>query len=314
MVRKKIFDLSKKYPEFQKGYLYKNFKKFIQIYGLKFKIKYKHILIHIIIKKVKLLNGGFYYSMIYDIPHRTTHLTPFIINFNQSNETYIANIQKTDNLSGTQLVQICLEINRILGAEKTFLSDGAHVQCDKTNDSMDLSFIKLLERNKTFYMNLGFHFENSNNINEVNNLIKNIRSIQTKDLIQEFETSLDLIIKIIKDNYKKKLEIIIDNSSLTKIDEIYSENPRSKIKNILIECMDVLNILYKYKNVNKFYKILVQTFKESCDEYSILSNYIVDNSRIKLIYNHKTISRDYIRNFNFLKFYRHTSEYSYTFW
>jgi hypothetical protein len=60
------------------------------------------------------------------------------------------------------MVQICLEINRILGVENIFLGDGTQVKCEKNNEKMDLSLLKLIERGMTFYMNLGFDFDVTN--------------------------------------------------------------------------------------------------------------------------------------------------------
>jgi len=330
----KVFNLSKKYSLFKYGDLQKNLDIFYKEYGKYFKIKYDNIIIDVSLIKLKLLEGLPFYRMKYDIQHRTHNLCPFIIDFidphkmEKNNNTYIADIHKTDIISGKELIKICLKINEILGSEKTYIGDGTQVKCDKTDEYMDLSFIKLIEKNSTYYMNLGFDFDVINNnqyifymrhknkdklIKEINSLIKNIRKIKTYDLIKEYNKTLELIILIIKDNYEKKFEILLDNSYPVVRDQIYVENPKEKIMSIFSECIKVLEILNKYKDEHKFYKILIKLFKEYCDEYLILFNNIIVNNRVKIIYGNNIIKRDYILNFKFLMNYRYNYSYSYTF-
>ncbi len=328
----KIFDLEKDYG-YKKGDLQNNLIDFEKKFGNRFDIKYKNNKYEIILNKVKLPNGLEYYKMVLDIPHRTTKLTPFIIDFFdnikavKNNNSYITNIQKTDRLSGTDLVKICLQINKILGAEKTLISDGAEIYCDKSNEPMDLSFIKLLEKDKTFYMGLGFEFEITNTQfpyyrienktqleNHVNKIIKNIRKIKTIGIIREYTNTLELMTEIITDNYKKKFEILLmDFNSINKQGYIYVEKPETKINEIILESKQVLDILNKYKDEKQFYKILVKIFRDNCDEYVILYKYIVENLRTQIIYGNNKITRDYVNDFNELITYRYIYLYSYTF-
>lgn len=74
----------------------------------------------------------------------------------------------------------------------------------------------------------------------------------------------------------------------------------------------MLEILNKYKNIDKFYLILVKTFRETCDEYTTLIKYILENNRTKIIYDKTLIKRNYIIDFFLLKNLRY-SMYSYTF-
>ncbi len=333
--KENIFDLSKNYKEFIKGELQNNLIKFKKIFGDKFKIKYENFEIDVVLKEIKLVSGIKFFRMYYDIPYRKSDLFPFIIDFidninlKKNNFSYIAHIHRTDMISGTNIVKICLEINRILGAKKTILSDGTLIVCDKNNSELDLSFIKLLERGTTFYMKLGFEFEINTNINmyyrfinknklekEVKRLLHNIRNIKTTNIIKEYENTLNLINKIIKDNYNKKFDIIYDSSNPSLTNEYYSENPKEKINSILYECKEVLDILNKYKNIDKFdkfYKVLIELFNNSCDKYSILLSYVVNNRRKKIIYDKYIINRKYILDFKYLYIYRDWYLFSYSF-
>jgi hypothetical protein len=327
---KKIFNLSHKY-NYKKGKLQDNLMEFEKEFGNNFQIKYKENILDINFEKIKLPNEIKFYRLTYDIPYRTTNLAPLIIDFfdirnsELNNISYIYNIHKTNKLSGSDLVDICIKINDILGTQKIIVRDGTKVKCNNNQD-MDLSFIKLLEKNKTFYMNFNFDFEIDNNIlpywkwsdkdkflREINRLLTNIKNIKTSDIIKEYEGTLDLINIIIKDNYKGKFNIIISNSEPTRKNEIFIENPKEKIKELFDESKQILDILYKYKNENNFYKILINLFKNNCTEYLILYNYIVKNLRIKIIYNKKIIERKYVEDFDKLIIYKNYT-YSYTFY
>lgn len=330
---KKIFDLNKKYPDYKKGELQNNLINFEKKYGKNFKIKYNDILINVVLEKANTQTDLTFYRMTYDIPKRNTRLLPFKIDFidpilvEKNNNTYIANIQKTDKISGSNMTKICLEINRILGAEKTSLGDGTKVNCDKTNEKMDLSYVKLIEKGMTFYMSLGFDFYVDEKIQysyplifsdknkfkkEINKIIYNIRNIETQDIIEEFETTMELLNKIIKNDDEKNLEIIFGVFNPTHHDLITWYN-NFNIKELMNESIDVLKILHKYKNYKKFYKILIKLFKDACNEYNILYKYIVSNERYKIVYKKTIIVRDYIKDFGLLKSYRNTYSYVYNF-
>ena len=327
----KIFDLSKKY-EYKKGELQKNLVDFEKKFGKKFKIKYNNnIIIDVVLEKAKLNLGNSFYRIIYDIPKRTTDLVPLMIYFvdpltgENNNNTYIANIQKTDKISGSDMVQICLGINRILGADKTSLGDGTKVICDKTKETMDLSFIKLLEKNMTFYMSHGFDFDIRENTylpyrftdkkklkEEISRLIKNIRNNKINEIIKEYEDTMTLLNLVIKNNDEQNLEIVLDISNPSNPNLVmYKEKPN--IKELINESIDILKILYKYKNNNFLYKILVKLFRDSCDEYIILHKYLINNNRLKIIYKNKKIKRDYTKNFSYLLRYREMYPYTYEF-
>ena len=328
----KIFDIThNNYPEYKRDKLIENVSKLYKKFGSKFSIRMNDITIPVSLVKTKLPNGVNFFRLIYDIEHRTTRLTPIIIDFidpikaETNNFSYISSIHRTNDISGTNLIKICLAINKILGAKKTYLGDGTEVLCTKNNQLMDLSYIKLIERGTTFYMNLGFDFEVTDRDwfykkfsstkelkKQIYKLLKKIRTIKTITLIKEYEETLSLLFKIIKDNYKGKFEILYNNSNLTRESEIYSDNSYRKITEIFDECKIILEILNKYKNINKLYLILVKTFRETCDEYTLLNKYIIENDRSKIIYNKTIIKRNYVIDFDLLKNLRY-SYYSYSF-
>ena len=111
---------------------------------------------------------------------------------------------------------------------------------------------------------------------EILKVINNIRKIKTLDLIKEYEKTLDLTTEIIKDNYNKELDIILDNSHPSTIDTYYTDNPKNNINDLILECKTMLELLYKYKNEKYLYKILIDIFKNNCADYSVFNKYIID--------------------------------------
>ena len=332
----KILDLNDKH-DFQQNDLQNNLHKLEETYGNKFIIKYKlgtkEFEIPVIFEQRELPNDIKFYQMTYDIAHRTTSLYPFKIDFydyvraSLNNNSYIANIQKTDKISGTDMLKICLKINEIIGVKKTNLIDATSVMCKK--EEIDLSFVKLLEYDKTFYTKLGFEFEITDNLDplikfndkqklmdEIDRIIKVVRKIKITDIIDEYEKTLSLITKIIKENNKDNVDIMIDNWSTYKnIEEIYKENPFDDIKDIFSECVDVLKLLHKYQSENELlYLLLIKLFKEKCDEYALLYKYIIDNRRTKIIYGDKKIERDYVSDIQMILTYRESYLFSYEFY
>ena len=332
----KILDLNDKH-DFQQNDLQNNLHKIEETHGNKFIIKYKlgtkEFEIPVIFEQRELPNDIKFYQMTYDIAHRTTSLYPFKIDFYDyvratlNNNSYIANMQKTDKISGTDMLKICLKINEIIGVKKTNLIDATSVMCKK--EEIDLSFVKLLEYDKTFYTKLGFEFEITDNLDplikfndkqklmdEIDRIIKVVRKIKITDIIDEYEKTLSLITKIIKENNKDNVDIMIDNWSTYKnIEEIYKENPFDDIKDIFNECVDVLKLLHKYQSENELlYLLLIKLFKEKCDEYALLYKYIIDNRRTKIIYGDKKIERYYVSDIQMILTYRESYLFSYEFY
>lgn len=313
----KIFDLDKK-SEYTKGELHENIEKVYKKYGENIKIKYKDLILDVELKKIKLLNNQEIYQMMYDIKKRTYDLTPFIIEFidpitmEKNNTTYISNIHRTEKISGSEMVKICLRINEVLGAEKTILGDGTKVVCEVNKEEMDLSYLKLLERKKTFYMNLGFDYEITKDRffhvriedkeefrKKINETIDNIRRIKTEEIIEEYEKTMELLVKMIKENYKEKIEM--KKSVWNPIyKDIYIENPESKIIEIIEESKKVLDVLNKYREIEYLYEIMIKIFKKKCDEYVVITKYIVENMRTKIKYGKEKIERKYVKDFSLL--------------
>ena len=145
----KILDILKKY-NFTDD-VQNNIKILLKKFGSKFNIKYKK---HILPVEIYKDNNLKCFKLYYNIENRTYDLFPFNINFidpittELNNNTYIGNIHKTDNISGSEMVKIVMAINKILNVKKTYIHDGTQIKCGTFE--YDLSYMKLLEKNTTF--------------------------------------------------------------------------------------------------------------------------------------------------------------------
>lgn len=81
------------------------------------------------------------------------------------------------------------------------------------------------------------------------------------------------------------------------------------------ECIKVLEILNKNKNKDKefLYEILIYLFKNSCEDYSKIYDYIIGTNRIKMIYGKNIIEKKYIKDFKLLINIFQAHVYSYSF-
>ena len=331
----KILNLNKPNQyNFNKDDITNNLKLLEKKLGKKFIIKYnihnKPISINVILKKTYTLTKIPYYTLNFSIPHRTTRLMNIKLDFidpllnKVNNNSYISNIHKTEMISGSELVKICLKINEILKINKVYIFDGANITCN--NQKLDLTFLKLIEKKSTFYMRFGFDFEitdicsfnymysNKDELKKViNTLIDNIRKIKIKNIIDEYNNTLKLMIKIIEEGNKQKLEIILGDYQPLFSNEYYKEKPEDSISDIINDYKKVIDILNKYKKEKYFYKIIIKLFNNDCINYSNLYKNIIQNNKVKIIYGKTIINREYVKYFDLLMNLRHSYIFSYTF-
>lgn len=317
--------------------LQENLKNIENIYGNRFFIKSiinnKDISIQVDLIQKLLPNDTKYYQLIYDIPNRISSLQPLVIDFidiltnKLNNNSHIFAIHKTDEITGTEMVNLALKINKVFGVEKTDLIDVAKITHNDID--IDLSFIKLIEYNNTFYMRCGFDLHITNHQyptwryefkeklkDKINNLISSIRSIKINDLITEYNNTLDLLNIFVKNiNYSTNNIIIkLENDSIPLENrEKYQKNPEKQIINIFTESYEVLQILNKYNNIEYFYELLIKLFHNNLDEFVILYQHIILNKRTKIIYDNEHINRDYVFDISVLFLLRNVYVYSYIF-
>ena len=331
----KIFNCSTKQNKlgFTKD-VQKNVSLLLKHFGPKFKIKDKKIIVPVRIIKEKFKSSNFkYLSLVYDQPERIHDLIPFKIDFcdkntlEKNNVTYIANIHKTDKISGSVMVTLVLNIQRKLNVEKTYLHDGASVKCNKKK--MYLSQLKMIEKFRTFYMKFGFEmvvkgdyppFRNINKKQQqqyLKTLINNIKAIKIKDVIKDFNKIIYIISEVVKKNDYKNFKIQhLDNIGIiTDVGHYYQNNPKEDIPQIFRDCYLILNILNNTKE-KLLYKYLIKLFndKNKCNDYITIWEYFEQNKYNIISYKKKVVKRDYIELFQLLHASIHWGRsYVYTF-
>ena len=157
----KTFDLSIKI-NFSND-VQRNLKILKKLYGKKFKIRTSKFTVPVILKKEKLLVDGITpYVLIYDIGIYEEKEYPFRILFSDGeppelgNDVHINHIHKTDDISGSEMVNLVLEILKKLQVKYASIYDGTKINCG--DSKMDLSFLKLIEKKRSFYEKFGFRY------------------------------------------------------------------------------------------------------------------------------------------------------------
>ena len=304
-------------------------------YGNKFTIKYNNKLIPVILDRIEYKNLKMkIFQLRYD-DKRIDGLYPFSILFIdpllfvKNNNTYINNIRKSDDLNGTEMVKLVLEINKTLSVNKTYLYDGTTISCG--NNNYDLSFLKLIEKYHTFYMKFGFkyvpksgsrttnHFKSYNELNStIVDIVNKIRKIKIMDIINEYNDTLNLLCDvIIKQDYDNLTIELSDLHSYVISPSIPTQKDDSKesIIGIMEECKIMLDLLSKYKHKKFLYLMCIDLFndKEKCDMYDTVIKYIYANWRYLIKYKNKKITHNYGELFHYLSELRYEFIYCYEF-
>lgn len=269
-----------------------------------------------------------YYALIYDDPKidRTSWLLPFKIDFidnskvlqiynsddthqnsdninkAKNNNCYIANIHKTDTVSGTNMVTALLKLLKMINAENVELHDGTRVTCPTAGEhnEIDLSFFKLLERGITFYQKFGFKFVlNSGEPYYITDF--GTTSNMTRVLQQSLEKFRKIKISYYKDAYIKILDIITDVIKNQDYDNVtvynyhrikpYAKN-KQQIKDYLMNLVTMINdLLAIVKSTKKIYlvDVLIEKFYESCNLYLKLEDIIMRNMLYGVVYKNKAV-------------------------
>lgn len=214
------------------------------------------------------------------------------------------------------MVKFVLRISKILGADIATLSDGARVICDANKSEMGLSFIKLLEKGITFYMNLGFKpdinspfqfkkfITESSMYESLDTILSKIRQIKITDLKKSYLELLDLIMDVTRtcdyDNVNIKL---LGFAGYDPPNYRYPENVRTSIDALFVECRQMLEIL-NMNDETYMYKLLINAFndnKKCGDEYVVLMDYLVYNMTYSIEYKDKSIEREHLKLFPLLE-------------
>ena len=293
--------------------MYDNLQKNIKIihkqYGNKFILKYDNILIpcHLYINKNSWLQ---YYILEYDIDVIIESLLPFKIYFidyfsqELNDNCYIANIHKTNEITGTNMMNIILKFIKILNVKKVMLHDGATVTCNKNGIKFGLSFYKLIEKGITFYEKFGFKLTKKNDnsfhlqtiykddkymADKLKELLIKFNNIKIADLITLYRSILKVLFQVINDQDYKNLTIFIFDKSkklIIPVDEL-----NTKVTGMINEINIILGLLLNSKHIY-FRDLLIDFAQYECNKYTLLDELVLNNMNHKIIYNPSTDSAE----------------------
>jgi hypothetical protein len=317
-----VLDLNKPPHVFNQG-LQLNLLKLYELYAPSFKIKYKKTLIEANIVYRKLTNGVKFLNIFNGDKTRDFLLRPFSIDFVDAvkaefnNNVYIANIHKIENISGSEMVNMCIALCKLLGAHTIQIGDGAKIECNK--EEYDLSFLKLIETRKTFYMRFGFEndinnayhrFKNIQDLKRVRNeIIDNIRSVKTSDIIAEYSNTLAILSKCIIEDGGDRFNVFLSDSDLVEKDNFYRKSDAASYKHmsdLFTECYEMLSLLRNYSSYKLLWKLMVYLFSSDCENYGLIEKYIIKNTRSEIRYGGKVVKRYYVNDFIILRKLRYS--------
>lgn len=301
-------------------------------YGKEFMVKYRDIIYPVIMSKFIInTNGLTGYRLYYNVSKPHSYLKPFEIFFidplqkKLNNNSYISNIQRTDEISGTAMVTFVLELQKRLGVEKTYLHDAATIICD--DREMDLSLIKILERGEGFYSKLGFDYEPISSIGQIGQLglnfnseeelkleiektIGEIRNLRIGPIINEAVGILKLILNVIQSQKYEDFEVEYFKTEpfIIPVQTYHAENPYLEIKKIIEDCRLTIDIL-SLSNTDILYKFLIDLFNDPnrCHYFPTILNILMkEHPRYRVSFGSVTYTRNYTILFTKLSHLRHS--------
>jgi len=309
-----------------KSDLHTNLDQIYKTWGSNFIIKYNDIVIPLKLTISSLENFKMkFYTLIYDVEDRDYELYPLKINFidmykiKLNDTVYIANIHKTNELTGSQIVKFALELLKKLGTKKVYIYDGATIKCPSSNMNYDLSFLKLLEKDKTFYMNFGFDFDTVGNDYSkaftsptkykqyVKKTIAKCKKITVKQIITEYKKILHMCYLVIKtgdyENFKVKCREGYTNT--IKYDTRNTWICKRNIVDLVYESKEMLDVLGRTQT-KYLYDFMIQLFSSpDCWAYDIIIKNMLDNPMYEIVYRDTSVSREYFESFFMLRFLRY---------
>lgn len=309
-------------------------------HGAKFKLESESISMPIIITRQKSVTIDLeYYVIQYDTDNNKNeiplpYILPFsiwfydpVINETNNNNVYIANISRTFDIRGSDVVKFVLNFLKILGAEKAYLHDGTSVECSD-GSKIDLSLYKLMEKSLPYYMNFGFEFYinpgGSNNLRPhfksdeilhkvLKKTLETIRNLQIDDLINTYCQLIDVCSDSIK---KGDANEIIVRRFVTPAEVpafIYIQKYPSDPITYLWRANTILGIFYKSK-AKDFRELIVELVSSgNCNTYDQLISVMFEEPIYSYQYHNIVIPTEYVRTYALLQMIRWNTAYVYDF-
>ena len=262
-------------------------------FGKEFNIKFKKITLKVKMQKEKNLAGTITYWTIFseDLTRRFQTLSLKFFDINEkilNDNVYIANINKTASISGSSIIEFVNQLCDYLGVHKSYLHDGATVDCE--NYRINLSFLKLIEKGKTFYMSHGFIPTGGVNLyysiydaseiqrlNRIKAVLDNTKKIKTADLEKTLKSIIEFCSKILLNGKYENIKIWQYDIHSGK--EFYYFADFSEVVGIIKKLSYSLKIFSEF-NLPVLNQLLIKLSNVACEYYAELYDLLVDHDFI----------------------------------
>jgi len=297
----KIFSMDNSMSVLTGNSLEKNIQHLEKHYGTKFIIKCGQIELPVVLHK-----KGKSYKTVYTLYYnygdkRYDTMLPLLVDIEpDSNVAYIANIHKAEaiNVSGSNIVILCLNFLKTIGVEFVYLSDYAHIECKQNSynfNGASLSLFKLIEKGRTFYQKFGFKLYDipqelalyyGSEKQAQKKLLKYVdkfRRIKVSDVIKMCANSLTILFHVIKKRDYANIEFIVYNDV-----HVRPENISAKCEATIGEINYILDSLLQTEH-KYLYQYLIETFNNDCVRYLRLEDLIFYNLLNMIKYKQKKV-------------------------
>lgn len=194
-----------------------------------------------------------YFQLIYYTTLKSTWFHVFQISF-LADRVYVNSIKKSDDYSGTQIMNMLITLCKILKVKMIELVDRAITQCG--NWQINLSLMRLIERNETYYMKFGFKPD----VSQVNNRLYNYKT--SDEVLSDIQKYIKQFKKLTRLSYishiRKIIDFLTENEIVSQI--LYDVNT-------LQECNSAHTLISeKYKIISQ-YSLIVTMLEKSTKKY-----------------------------------------------
>lgn len=202
-----------------------------------------------------------------------------------NNNCYINSIHKSNEFSGTQIVETIIKLLKKINVKKIYVNDGTRIEViiDHKKIKLDLSLFKLIEKGQTFYQRFGF-------VPTFGNFKDKILFKNEPDILDKLHKNLQYLYKLkckdIKHIYDKVIEIIekdkinnYENILIYKYDRYAHIIEESCYVHEIAKCEDILKnfkeLSISLNNDQTFYKLLINAFYNDHKLYYLFENFVL---------------------------------------
>lgn len=284
--------------------LVKNVKYMHEHFGQTFDMLYQDKIIPVRLVYSESFTRDKCWQLTYNGEVLSEELHVFKLLFYPDNSVNLRNVRACNNLRGSEIITIVLELCKLLKAKTIILNDRAHIKCNYFN--IYLSIIKLLSDNRTFYGKYGFipyirpgnaesphGYIRSEEVQEdILKYLEEFKSIKTSEVVAVMQDILNNLYSY-KGQVKVK-KIYAGSATFQEYDYYHEDLSEQKKDKILKEYRNIISRC-KLSNEEYFYMHMITEHKKNCSNYMSIENILYKNHQIySFIFGEKEIPRTFI--------------------